>query len=603
MKNTSNIGSKTLVEYPSLLSPLPEADLDDYKREEAFIRYALDSAAIVAITDVKGTITYVNNKFCEISGYRRDELVGQNHRLLKSGLHELKIFKDMYHQIGNGHVWHGEICNKAKDGSHYWVDTTIVPHRSTDGKIDSYTAIRFDISHQKAVEAELRNNETELDKLANSDALTGLGNRRSFQAQMNKALVVCKANRSELTLALLDIDSFKYVNDSYGHDAGDILLEKISRTLRESLEQSTFVARLGGDEFGLVFANDNQQETLATLNNLLEKIRAIPTSGINSRHCSASIGISHYPDDGQDLTSLFKAADIALYCAKSTGRNQVSVFEKQFLVHLNARVSLLEEVKIGLANGQFELFYQPIVSLLADREISFEALLRWNHPSGKILTPEHFEAALEDDQTSELIGQFVLERVFFDAIELRTLGIETDFIAINITNSDLKSDVYIKRFIELLRLTGLPASRFCIEITERMLLSRDREHVYDGLKKFHEFGVKVAFDDFGTGYASLSHLRAISIDHIKIDRSFVQNIETSFADQAIVEGIIHISHRMGKRVVAEGIETKEQLIKLHHMKCDDFQGWFFSKPKPIRELKGAVEVIKRTLVGNLCNLF
>lgn len=572
-------------------------DVALYERNEAFIRYALDCAAIVVITDVKGTITYANSKFCEISGYASEELIGSNHRILKSGLHTVEFFRNMYRKVGRGHVWQGEICNKNKMGNLYWVDTTIVPRINSEGKVDSYTAIRFDITRQKQIEAELRASKNHLDELANIDALTGLANRRRFQTYLAECLEISKSQEKGISLALMDIDAFKAVNDSFGHDEGDKLLVKIAATLKTILEPAVFLARIGGDEFGIIFKNDNQAATLHCLNNMLDRLGEISIASGEGRRCSASIGLAHFPDDGDNIKTLFKAADIALYSAKSKGRNRVSVFEDSLLTRLYERISLLQNLERGLLEGQFELYYQPIIAASSNKKISYEALLRWNHPSGIILTPDQFEAALEDNRTSNMISQFVLQRVFEDAQKIVKMGITPDYIAINLINSDLQSDTFVDNFMQLAKEKNISPALFCVEITERILLSNDREIVYSALQRLHGVGVRIAFDDFGTGYAALTHLRQMPIDYVKMDRSFVHNIETSVADQAIIEGVIHISHKMGKRVVAEGIETRGQLEMLRKMGCDDLQGWLFSAAVPISKLPDAVKAIAPLLSG------
>lgn len=561
---------------------------NNYAKEEPFIRYALDNAAIVAITDVKGNITYVNNKFCEISGYDRDELIGNNHRLLKSGNHSMKFFKDMYRQIASGNIWSGEICNKNKSGSIYWVETTIVPHINAKGKVDSYTSIRFDITSRKQTEEELQANKNHLNDLANIDSLSGLANRRKFHSYLSECIEISSSKKTNFYLALMDVDEFKEVNDSDGHDSGDNLLKKISELLKATLGSSAFLARIGGDEFGIVFTNTSSANALSSLNNFLSQLRTVHTSYRGSRRCSASIGFAYFPSHGDTIKTLFKAADIALYSAKSQGRDRVCVFDYSLLTSIDERIHLLRDVDQGLNENQFELYYQPIVAAKSDKKTSLEALLRWKHPSGEIRTPAQFETALEDEYTSKKIGQFILQSVFNDAQKMKELHIEPDFIAINLTNADLNSDDFIDRFVKLANETGIAPSCFCVEITERILLSKSRSKVYDGLQRLHNLGVKIAFDDFGTGYASLTHLRELPIDYVKIDKSFVKNMEASITDQAIIEGIIHISHKMGKRVVIEGVETPEQLKLLKQMGGDDLQGWLFSPAQPINKLPEAI---------------
>jgi diguanylate cyclase (GGDEF)-like protein/PAS domain S-box-containing protein len=562
--------------------------------DEEFIRHALDSAAIVATTDVKGTITYVNDKFCEISGYSREELIGSNHRIINSGVHDAAFFDAMYRQIAGGEVWHGEICNRYKDGSIGWVDTTIVPHLSDRGKPDGYTSIRFDITTRKQLEVALQASKDGLLRLVNVDALTELPNRRSFHEHV-AALAAAQGERQrQFCVALLDLDGFKTINDSFGHAAGDEVLAIIASRLRKIRDKRFFASRLSGDEFGLVLAETSEAEAVGFFDQILEGVREPIRIERIRRHCSASVGLAFFPQDGSVSKSLLGAADLALYHAKRLGRDRGEVFQPRLKEDADHRSELLVEIEDGLRLGAFELHYQPIVPVALDQDVSLEALMRWHHSEQGVLTPAGFQDGLLDPAIRAAFGMFMLESVFRDAILLRNKGISIRRIAMNLTNSDFRSVLFLDRFFELSHETGVGPEYFCGEVTEGMLLGAGQNRAEHGLNRLHDAGVEIALDDFGTGHASLTHLRELPIiDRLKIDRSFVANIISSREDRTIIHGIIEMAHGLGKTVTAEGVETLEQVQLLTRMNCDQLQGWYFSKACEVDHLPERLKQMPR----------
>ena len=542
-----------------------------------FIRYALDSAAIVATTDIRGTITYVNSKFCEISGYAREELLNANHRMLKSGNHDMAFFRAMYRDIAKGKVWQGEICNRRKDGSLYWVHTTIVPHVSSRKKVDSYTSIRFDITERKQLETRLLASEETLRRIADIDPHTDLPNRRCFQEHIGVLIADNERVGRTFYLAVLDVDMFKEVNDSFGHPAGDELLATIANRLRAIADKRIFIARLGGDEFGVIFADATKAQAAAFFEQALEAIRMPIPIADTMRRSSASLGVAAFPFDGKDASSIFKAADLALYRAKGLGRDRVEFFVPSLRQAIETKSCMLAEIEEGLHHEAFELHYQPIVPLAPGRKISLEALMRWRHPERGLLMPASFQEAFDDQQVRCALGMYMLERAFRDFVRFRDGGLSLARMSLNLTNSDFRSDVFLDRFFELCEMTGLGPDRFCVEVTEGMFLGLHHRRVDQGLRRLHAAGVAIALDDFGTGFASLTHLRQLPITSVKIDRSFVSNMVVSKEDQAIVRGVIEIAHSLGALVVAEGVETFEQVEMLTDLNCDLLQGWYFGR--------------------------
>ncbi|MBD9497875.1 EAL domain-containing protein [Ensifer sp. ENS01] len=541
---------------------------------------ALDIAVIVAVTDFRGTFTYVNSKFCEVSGYSETELIGENHRKVKSGQHDVAFFRAMYREIEQGRIWHGEICNRRKDGSLYWVDTTIVPNLSERGKADSYTSIHFDITDRKQLEVERWASREQLKRIAHLDPLTGLPNRRSFRQLLETTIRQLTDFGRTFHLALLDVDTFKEINDSFGHSAGDYLLQTVASRLRELCQTKGFTARLGGDEFGIILTDVTPAAAEAFFEKALEKIRQPIQIGLTSRRLSASLGVSVFPEDGNDAENLFQSADLALYHAKSLGRDRFELFHANLKTVAKHRSQLLSEIEHGLRRDGFELHYQPIVPVVRNGLISLEALIRWRHPQQGLLTPSTFKDGFSDPAVRAAIGMFVLQKSFYDLADMLAAQFPLQNVAINLTNSDFRSDAFVDRFFELCEETKIGPEKLCVEVTESMFLGIHQERVERGLRRLHEAGVEIAFDDFGTGNASLTHLRHLPIDKLKIDRSFVANMAACPEDQAIVRGIIDIAHSLDKAVTAEGVETKEQVELLADMKCDYMQGWYFSQASP-----------------------
>jgi diguanylate cyclase (GGDEF)-like protein/PAS domain S-box-containing protein len=533
---------------------------------------AVNDVLIVAVTDPAGRIVHVNDRFCAISGYSRAELLGRNHRIVSSGTHKKAFFADMYRTIRQGRTWRGEICNRAKDGSLYWVATTIIPELDQAGQIARYVACRFEITEQKAAQQRLG-------EMASRDPLTGLLNRNGLKNELAGLLADSERCDASVSVIGLDIDNFKDVNDLNGHDVGDRVLRTVASRLCTLLEDRGLVARLGGDEIAIVLRNSGP-DTASLIGSLQDVIRQPIEIGPLTFGVTASLGVAQFPEDGLTATDLMKRADIALYSAKRQGRDRCVSFEPAMLERTARRVKTLEQAAVGITRGEFELHYQPIVAIDGRSPPSCEALLRWRHPEYGLLTPGAFADVFESSRHMSKIGRLVQRQAIHQASGWIREGVPFEKIKFNTSTADFETPGYAKRLLARLASAGVPTVRIGVEVTEGMFLGQRSTLIQQELALLSENGIEIAFDDFGTGFASLTHLRDLPIDRLKIDRSFVMNINTCTRDEKIVRSIVDLAHSLDMVVTAEGVETEAQLEKLAQIGCDRMQGYLFAEVMP-----------------------
>lgn len=549
-------------------SPLRDPDTpSQVGMRSRFYQHALDEAAVVAVTDRKGTIVSVNRKFCDLSGYSREELIGQNHRVLKSGRHDRAFFHQLYHTISQGGVWHGEICNRAKNGGLYWVDTTIVPYRGADGEIERYIAIRFDITRQKMAEDRLWH-------LANFDPLTGLPNRLWFMNEIKDCIHQGLERIAPFAIAMLDLDNFKDINDSLGHAAGDSVLRAVGDRCRAAIRNGDCIARIGGDEFAIIMHDcGDPKMAMERADTLLRAITPPVHVKGSDRTICASIGIAIFPRDGWDQNELLKCADIALYSVKSNGRARSALFDSEMRQAVLQRARIRADFETALHTGQLRVFYQPIIESEGRSPIAMEALLRWQHPRDGLISAAAFADALIEESLAARADMFVLRTVIGQIRAWRDAAVPFRSISINATIADFRSSDYVDLIIEAVETGMIDRRDICVEINEDTLLGSQQNEAILQISRLHDAGVGTAFDDFGTGFASLRHLRDIPVDTVKIDKSFIDSVETKPSDCAIVTSVIELAHRLGKKVTAEGVETLAQADILQRLHCDSIQGY------------------------------
>ncbi|MGZ4999187.1 MAG: EAL domain-containing protein [Methylomonas sp.] len=531
-----------------------------------------NSSEAMAVTDANGMILNINSAFTKLTGYTLNEVVGKDHSILSSGRHGKDFYQAMWHAINATGHWKGEIWNRRKNGEIFAESLTINSIFGGDGSVHRRVALFSDITEKKASEELIWNQ-------ANFDPLTGLPNRRMFHDRL--AYEIKKSHRSGQSLALIfiDLDRFKEVNDTLGHDIGDLLLRDASRRLVGCVRETDTVARLGGDEFTIILGELEDYGNVDRIaQHILEKLAAPFQLANKPAYVSASLGITVYPRDAGSIDELIKNADQAMYAAKHQGRNRYCYFTPSMQQAALARMQIASDLRLALNARQFQMQYQPVVELANGTIYKAEALLRWVHPSRGQVNPAEFIPIAEDIGIIGEIGDWVFREAVSQAARWRALYQPSFQIGIN--KSPLQfgnSNRNHAAWFEHLQAMGLAGQAVVVEITEGLLLDASQA-VIDQLIGFRDAGIQVALDDFGTGYSSLAYLKKFDIDYLKIDRSFVCNLAPDSNDLALCEAIIVMAHKLGLKVIAEGIETVQQRDLLAACGCDYGQGYLFSKP-------------------------
>ncbi|MDQ0192058.1 sensor domain-containing protein [Paenibacillus wynnii] len=678
---------------------LVEEELKQTLKELSDVQYALDESTIVAKTDARGVITYVNDRFCEISKYSREELIGKTHRIINSGHHPKPFFREMWQTIASGNIWRGDVKNKTKDGQYYWVTTTIVPFVK-DGVPFQYIAIRTDITDQKHKEELYRDREQLLSTTLNSigdgiittdqygkvtflnpiaksitgwtfedaegldisdlfvlinedtrneienpvynalrqgkivgidintilinkngveipiddsaapiidqneqvigvvlvfrdmierkryeeklkynalhDMLTGLPNRRLFRDRLTKALIYANRNHENLAVLFLDLDRFKFVNDTLGHDVGDLLLKNTADLLSSIVGSSGTVSRIGGDEFTIILEKVTKDKIAETAQKIVDVFSHSLLNNAYEVIITLSIGISMYPSDGIDLETLIKNADTAMYFAKEKRLNTYQFFTPDMNEILNHKRIIENALRHAIERNELELFYQPKYDLNTSRITGVEALSRWNHPERGTIPPAEFIPIAEETGLIVSIGEWAIREACKQLKEWETQFHYLVPLSINLSMRQFYDKNLILTIMRILEETGVKPHYLELEITESIMERADESILI--LFQLKELGFIISIDDFGTGYSSLSYLKKLPIDTMKIDRSFISETDVNHKDYKVLSTIIHLAQSMEMNIIAEGIESEQQENALIQLGCTEGQGFFFSHP-------------------------
>jgi diguanylate cyclase (GGDEF)-like protein/PAS domain S-box-containing protein len=531
----------------------------------------------ISITDADGHILDVNQAFTDITGYSREEAAGQNPRILKSNRHDDAFYKEMWDQLKTRGYWAGEIWNRRKNGEAYPEILSINSIKQDDGEISHYVAVFHDISEMKLQQEKIQHQ-------AYHDELTGLPNRYLVRDRLSMALKAARRQHTMVAVIFLDMDNFKFFNDSLGHASGDVLLQGLGNRLRKVIREQDTVARLGGDEF-LVIAGDIklQEEVLELADRLFESMKAPFVLDGHELLISLSVGITLYPEDGDSADLLIKNADMAMYQSKISGKNRYHMFTPELNRMALYKMEMVKEFRTALTQKEFRVYYQPKVDPATNCVLGLEALVRWQKQDGAIVSPGTFIPMAEETGLILQLSRYVLEEACKALKILKERFAFPLTLSVNISPLEFKQPDFADNILKVVSSHLLAASSIEIEITETTMMT-DLKSTVEKLNILKTEGVSIAIDDFGTGYSSLYYLKKLPISTLKIDKSFIDDMTTDQNDANIVETIILMAKNLGIEVVAEGVETKEQFELLAKYKCDLIQGYYYAKPMPMKDL-------------------
>jgi diguanylate cyclase (GGDEF)-like protein/PAS domain S-box-containing protein len=572
-------------------------DVSEVRLTERNLRVAdtaIESQEAIVITDANNRILRINSAFTRMTGYSKEDVIGKTTALLNSGRHDEAYYQRMWEALATKRSWQGEIWDRRKNGQIYlkWLNITAVS--GSDGKIHNYIGTFTDLSeHKEAKEAIYR--------LAYYDPLTDLPNRRLLLDHMDSALKNSTHNLHNGALLMIDLDNFKFINDTKGHAIGDLLLIEVAKRLKSCVRDGDIVARWGGDEFVIMLnilgkdANKAALQAEVSSKNIINISNQPILIAGEELHCTFSVGISMFTVPMSSSDEILKRADIAMYQAKASGRNTISFFDPAAHALLEERQVVLSELHQALPRDQLKLYFQVQI-VQANREckaVGAEVLLRWQHPQRGLVFPAEFIPIAEDSGLIIPIGLWVLVNVCTQLkIWEANPTTQSLTLSVNVSARQFGQPDFVEQVCKVLETTGAKATRLKIELTESLVLD-DVADTIEKMKALKLLGVNFSIDDFGTGYSSLSYLKKLPINQLKIDQSFVREIDTDHSDAIIVQTIIGMAHNFGFNVIAEGVETKAQRDCLVRYGCNAFQGYLFSKPVPLEDFEKLIsEIIK-----------
>ncbi|UVL61842.1 EAL domain-containing protein [Pseudomonas sp. B21-032] len=534
----------------------------------------------VLVTDRDGLIVHVNRAFMQITGYDKDEVLGQRPSKFKSGRHGAAFYQQIYATLAEKGEWSGEIWNRRKSGEVYPQWQTICAISDDSGELSHYVAVFSDISA-------IKHSERELAYLAHHDPLTDLPNRLLFNDRTQQALAAAQSNKRGCALLLLDLDHFQSINDSLGHNIGDQLLKVVGERLKALLGNGVTLARLGGDEFAVLAENCPQVGQAAALaQSIIDGMKAPFEVDHQRLFISVSIGISLFPSDALSAEQLLRNADSALFKAKTCGRAGYALYTEELTAHAQQRVETAGELRRALEQEELRVYYQPVHDLFSSKMIGVEALVRWQHPQRGLVPPGEFIPIAERTGLIADIDTWVLRQACLQMVKWQAEGRALEFVAVNISSRLFGHRDLYQQVAQVLHDTALDPALLELEVTESAVME-DPEVALEQLHRLRELGLRLAIDDFGTGYSSLLRLKRLPVQKLKIDQGFVAGLPCDEDDVAIVRVIIALARSMGMLVHAEGIEQAEQARFLLEQQCQLGQGYWFGRPVPAQQLRWA----------------
>ncbi len=546
---------------------------------QCFFEHSSDA---MLITDADCKILHVNSAFVAITGYSLEESIGQTPHLLCSGVHSESFYDQLWESLNQKGYWRGELVNKHKNGDLFSIWQRINVIEDDNRQVLYYISAFSDISI-------IKNTERKLWQMAHLDSLSGLANRALFEQRLLQEIFAAKRSGQFGAVIFLDLDDFKKINDCLGHRCGDLLLQEVAKRLQSNLRTEDTVARLGGDEFVILLSglthklDDAQKMTGSVAKKILDALLQVYLIDSQELQISASLGITLFSTGLDESTEkLLRQADIAMYAAKTEGKSTYCFYHPDMLEQANKRLSIENELRSALHNDQIVLFYQPQYDS-AYRLLGFEALVRWQHPEKGMIAPDDFLPIAEETGIIIELGEHLLYIACKQLAVWHSQGFDVPQLAINISPVQFNHFNFVGSVISALELSGVNPSTVMLEITENLII-KDVNEVIDKMQLLKQRGIRFSIDDFGTGYSSLAYLQRMPIDQLKIDRSFVQNIIRNENDAAIVNAIIAMADSLKLDIIAEGVETPEQVDHLVGCGCNAFQGYWFSRPLPGTEV-------------------
>lgn len=531
----------------------------------------------VLVSDRSGVIVHVNRALVEITGYTPEEVLGRRPSMFKSGRHGPEFYQTVFKSLQDHGNWHGEIWNRRKSGEIYPQWQTVRAITDAKGQVSHYVAVFSDISA-------IKKSQTDLVRLAHHDPLTDLPNRLLFTDRAEQALAFSRRHNCGCALLLIDLDHFKIINDSLGHNVGDLLLKAVGDRLQSVFGKNFTVARLGGDEFAVLAESCAQvAQAVVMAQQVLELMKGAFEVDKHPLFVSASIGISVFPGDALNAEQLLRNADSALFKAKSAGREGYALYTEELTTHAQYRVEVASDLRRALERHELRVFYQPVHDLSTSRLIGVEALVRWEHPQRGLLAPGEFIPVAERTGLIAEIDAWVLEQACLQMKQWQSSGIHLSFVAVNISSRLFTRPELYTLVSTVLTDTGLDPALLELEVTESAVME-DSHVALEQMHRLRALGLRLAIDDFGTGFSSLLRLKQLPVQKLKIDQGFVAGLPQDNDDAAIVRAVIALAQSMGLQVHAEGIEQVEQAQFLLDFNCDLGQGYWFGRPVPAQEL-------------------